>query len=74
MTTTLWSLQAVKLKQFYLLIYGGRGEREREKERKKEYEKMNGLLFHLFMHSLVDSYMCPDQGLNLQHWHIGTML
>ena len=53
---------------------GREREREREKERKKEYEKMNGLLFHLFMHSLVDSYMCPDQGLNLQHWHIGTML
>ena len=32
------------------------------------------LLFHLLMHSLVDSWMCPDQGLNLQRWHIKTML
>ena len=32
----------------------GGGERERD------------LLFHLFMHLLVDFCMCPDQGLNPQ--------
>ena len=41
----------------------GGGERERESD-----------LFSLFMHSLVDSYMCPDQGLNPHPWPIGTML
>ena len=49
---------------FFLLIY--RLERERERN--------INLLFHLFMHSLVDSCRCPDQGWNLQHWHIETML
>ena len=39
-----------------------------------EREKNTDLLFHLFMHSLVDSYMCPDQGSNPQPWYIGTML
>ena len=29
------------------------------------------LLFYLFMHSLVDSCMCPDRGLNPRPW---TML
>ena len=32
------------------------------------------LLFHLFMHSLVDSCMCPDRGSNTQPWHTGMML
>ena len=40
------------------------------KERKRNID----LLFHLFMHSLVDSGMCPDQGLNSQPWCIGMML
>ena len=30
------------------------------------------MLFHLFMHSLVDSCMCPDYSSNLQPWRIGT--
>ena len=45
----------------YLAIYF---ERERERD----------LLFHLFLHSLVDSCMCTDQVLNLQRWHMEIML
>ena len=44
---------------------GCQGERERDID--------SNLLFHLFMHLLVDSYMCPDQGLNLRPWHIGMV-
>ena len=29
-------------------------------EREEERERVMDLLFHLFMNSLVDSYMCPD--------------
>ena len=32
------------------------------------------LLFHLLMYSLVDSCMCPDQGLNPQPLCVGRML
>ena len=35
--------------------------RERERERLREIT----LLFHLFMHSLIASYMCPNWGLTL---------
>ena len=31
------------------------------------------LLFQV-LHSLVDSCVCPDQGLNLRPWRIGTVL
>ena len=51
---------------FYLLIC-----RKRGKERKSEKERHTDLLFHLFMHSLVDSCMCPDQGFEpttLAYW------
>ena len=53
--------------------------REREKERvggggSREKVRETDLLFHLLMHSLVDSCMCPDQESNTQPWHIGTML
>ena len=37
-------------------------------------EKNIDLLPHLYMHSLVDSCVCPDQGANLQAWHIGMRL
>ena len=37
-------------------------------------ERNIDLLFHLFMHPLADSYMCPDQGSNLQPWRIRTVL
>ena len=53
---------------FYLLILekGREGERERKNQ--------NDLLFHLFMHSLVVPFMCPDQESNLQPWYVGTTL
>ena len=44
------------------------------RERRKESERNINMLFHLFMHSVADSYMCPDQGSNLQPWCTGTML
>ena len=41
----------------------------------RERERNTDLLFHLFMHSLVDSCMClPDWGSYLQPWHMGTTL
>ena len=48
--------------------------REREKERQRRGEREIDLLFHLFMHSLVASSMCPHWGLNLQPCHIGLTL
>ena len=53
-------------KFFYLLIW--------ERERKGERERNLDLLFHSFMHLLVDSCRCPDWGSNLQTWLIGMML
>ena len=44
----------------------GRGERERERERLRERERDTDLLFGLCMHSLVESCVCPDWGLNTQ--------
>ena len=43
---------------------GGGGERERNVD----------ALFCLFMHSLVDSCMCPDQRQNPKPWCIGATL
>ena len=41
----------------------------------REREERNiDLLLHLFMHSLFDSSVFPDQGLNPQPWCIRTML
>ena len=37
-------------------------------------EKDINLLFHLFMHSLVDSCLGPDPVLDPQPWHIRTTL
>ena len=48
---------------------GGR-DRMREREREREID----LLFHLLMHSLVDSGTRPDQGLNPAPWRVGTVL
>ena len=48
----------------------GLGEREEGKGRERNID----LLFHLFMHSLVDSRMCLDQGSNPQPWRIWMML
>ena len=44
------------------------------REKGRGRERSSDLLFHLFMHSFVDSCMCPDQGLKVQPWHIRTML
>lgn len=40
----------------------------------RENKRDTDLLFHSFIHSLVDSYMYPDPVLNSQCWHIGTTL
>ena len=47
--------------QFFKLIF--ERERERERQRKRERGRYIGLLFH-FMHSLVDSCVCPDRRSN----------
>ena len=39
-----------------------------------EREGHIALLFHLLMHSLVDSCMCPDRGWKPRPWHIWTTL
>ena len=39
-----------------------------------ESERNIHLFFYLFMHSLVDSCMCPGRGLNPQPWRMVTML
>ena len=44
--------------------------REREEGRERERD----LLFHLLMHSSVDSCICPDGGLNPQLWLIRISL
>ena len=46
----------------------------REKAREEVGERETDLLFYLFIHSLLDSCMCPDQGLKPQPWHSGMML
>ena len=61
------SHSAIFLK-FYVLII------ERERKGEGGGEKHTDLLFHLFMHSLVNSCMCPDRGLNPQPWCMGMML
>ena len=51
---------------FYVLIL--------YRERKVRREKKIHLFFHLFMHSLVDSCICPDWELNWQACCSGVML
>ena len=54
---------------FYLLILVKENKEEREKE------KQTLICFSIYlMHSLVASFMCPYQGLNLQSWCIRTTL
>ena len=43
-------------------------------EREDGRQRNVNVLFHLFMNSLADSCMCPDQELNPQPWHIRTKL
>ena len=60
---------------FLKLISTERKGREGERGGKKERERnVNSLFYLLFMHSLVALCIYPDQGLNLQPWHIRTML
>ena len=47
---------------------------EREGNRGEEGEREINLLFHLFMHSLLDPCMWPDGELNPQPWCIRMML
>ena len=47
---------------------------ERERAEGSKRQRNIDLLFHLFMHLLVDSCMCPDRGLNPQPWCTGTVL
>ena len=47
--------------------------REREREDRGWGERLS-FLFHLFIHELTDSCMCPDGGSNPQPQCIGTML
>ena len=59
---------------FFFIDFGegekGRG-REKWRQREREIEKNTELLFHLFMHSLVDSCVCPDWGSDMQPRLIG---
>lgn len=50
------------------------GERERKGEIEGGGERNIYLLFHLFMHWLADSCMCPDCSSNPQPWRIRTAL
>ena len=54
-------------KKIYVLILERVWERERERERDWNID----LLFYLLMHSLVDSFMSPDQGSNPQLCTLG---
>ena len=40
----------------------------------REGKRNIDLLFHIFVHSLVNFYMCPHQGSTLKLWLMGTML
>ena len=53
---------------FYLLIL------ERERDRREKDRQISICFSNLFIHSLVDSRMCPDGGSNLQPWHIRATL
>ena len=55
----------IYLKNYKLFL--GRKERG---ERDQSFD----LVSHFLMHSLVASYMCPEWKLNLQPWHVRTIL
>ena len=44
------------------------GERKKEREREGKGERNTDVLYP-FMSSLVESWILPDRGLNLQPWH-----
>lgn len=64
---------------FYLFIFnidfrekrGKKGNKEEERGKKESYRFV---VLLIYIYSLVDSYMCADQGLNLQTWYIGMMI
>ena len=56
-----------KLFNFVLILERGRKEEEGR-------ERNVNFLFHLLMHSLVASCMCPAWGWNSQPWHTGMQL
>lgn len=49
-------------------------DRKRERGTEKYRERKMDLLFHLSIHSLVDSCLCPDWGSKPQPWCIGMVL
>ena len=62
----------ITLEYFKFLFIDFR-ESEEGMEEERERKKTVNLLFHLFMHSLVASCMCPHLGSNLQPWRIRIM-
>ena len=58
----------------FLIIDLRERERKREEGKGRHRERNIDLLFHLFMHSLVISCMCPDGGLNPDPWCSRTTL
>ena len=78
-----WMLTAKCMYCYHTLAYFFKLVLKREEGGKREKKGARGvegregninLFFHLFVHSSVASWMCPDWGSNLQTWHIGTML
>ena len=60
---------------FYLLILEREKGGEKETERQRERERGIDLFFQLFMHSQVDSCMCPDSDQTpMQPWSMWMML
>ena len=49
-------------------------QQERKREVGGQREGSINVFFHLFMHSLVASCVCLDQGWNPQPWHIRKTL
>ena len=59
-----------KIFELLFIDFRDRGRTER-RERERERHR---LVFHLFMHTLVDSCVCPDWGPNMPSWTIGKTL
>ena len=57
--------EVISLPSFFFNCHERAQERESKREKKRERDL-------LFVHSLVASYMCSDQGLNPQLWRTGT--
>ena len=61
----IWLLWCTSAWTFFKTLVFREGERRRN---------INFRLFHLFMHSVVGLWMCPDRGSNLQPWLIRLTL